>query len=251
MDALTTNKQYVLLAIKDALMSKKIVITDSFNVFKLSEKDVGDNLANVQVITYSDIDSFIFSKWFNVVNDSISNKGSNILSVYVNPPSVPVNTACIYTTAMVGVTSNTLQDSRYYTKFQFPLKMLIVVDNNKNKNIRRLRTSDFYIKTSSDLFNVQKMIENEIFGKNSDITKEDSFKLLLQLLALGNITITNTLYMYISEPYETYTQFRRLNVKLDLENGENITSNPYKVNTIDTVKSCQYSRYGMPLNRLN
>ena len=121
----------------------------------------------------------------------------------------------------------------------------------KNKNIRRLRTSDFYIKTSSDLFNVQKMIENEIFGKNSDITKEDSFKLLLQLLALGNITITNTLYMYISEPYETYTQFRRLNVKLDLENGENITSNPYKVNTIDTVKSCQYSRYGMPLNRLN
>ena len=104
MDALTTNKQYVLLAIKDALMSKKIVITDSFNVFKLSEKDVGDNLANVQVITYSDIDSFIFSKWFNVVNDSISNKGSNILSVYVNPPSVPVNTACIYTTAMVGVT---------------------------------------------------------------------------------------------------------------------------------------------------
>lgn len=251
MDALTTNKQYTLSAIKEALTAKKIVITDTFNVFKLTEKDVGNNLSNVQIITYSEIDSFIFSKWFNVVNDSISNKGSNILSIYVNPPSTPLNTPCIYTTGLIGATTNTIQDSRYYTKFQYPLKMLIVVDTDKNKNIRRLRKSDFYVSKASDLLNVEKMIETEIFGKNSDISKEDSFKLLLQLLVLGNITITNTLYMYVSEPYEKYTQFRRLNVKLDLENSANIINNPYKVNTIDTVKSCQYSRYGMPLNRLN
>lgn len=190
------------------------IFTDLFNVFHLTSVPAKVFGA---VVTFDDVDTFIFSRWFDV-NDS-GGGGCRGACVYINPPVAQKDAASVYT----------LPDSNSVSLLQYPLRTLYVVEGNAVALMHDILSA---LKSTGA---VGDTIQRMVFTKSCQIDARGSLKLLLQMLTVSDVKIDRSLYEHVRDELTKYAQRRSINVTID---GSSAFS---------AATDCRYSACGIPL----
>lgn len=160
------------------------------------------------MITYNNIDELIFSQWFNTTQGSRSDgppqqQQQPQQTILINPPTIQNNVAIIFTEPRVGLTAQVL--------FYPPFSLTIVA--NKGRTLMQSRDQPIQvIDVNSMWLNGCKESAGMLYGDNPTFASIGKFRIILQKLAVGNLSITQILYETIRDHMNNYTQYRNLQI---------------------------------------
>lgn len=196
--------------LKNLFEQKQVIFTDYFNVAKVPPNSI-KGFENINVVTYNPLDKLIFSQWFNISNSNISSTVQEN-TVLVNPPTIQSNAAIIFTEPRTGISAQVLA---------YPLNKLKIFTNDNRTNTHQqqpiilLNTVDMWSPPCTNSV-------CKLFDKHPNFAAISQFRIVLQILAQGDVVITLNLYESIKGIISNYIQFRNLTIS---GNGKIVNAN--------------------------